>query len=66
MKTHIWHGHKDHADLEQIVNLWLKAATDRGIDVRDIEYGYTTDGSWGWYSAMVKYNEIAGDRKSVV
>lgn len=60
MKTHIWHGHRDHADLVELINLWLNAASARGWGVRDIEYGYTSDGSWGWYSAMAKYDESAG------
>lgn len=60
MKTYVWHGHTDHAELEEIINLWLETATERGLDVRDIKYGYTSDGSWGWYSAMANYEEAAG------
>lgn len=65
MKTQIWHGHKNHTELEDLVNLWLRTAGDQGLTVRDVEYGYTTDGAWGWYSAMAKYEEAAGGENNM-
>jgi len=55
MQVHIVHGHREYSELQSKVNTWLTDAEARGLDIIDIKYGYTTDRTWGWYSAMIVY-----------
>lgn len=55
MKTKIFGGNKKFLSLEEEVNKWLE--DNRETKVIDIKFGYSADGSVGWYSAMVLYED---------
>ena len=50
-RVKIFGGNKKSSNLEKDINEWLKK--NREVKIVDIKYGYSADGSVGWYSAMV-------------